>query len=56
MLELSPDEIDLARRAMSPILGEPLSDMWRYGEFQRFEFGAQKPFLNKKGQEVAKAD
>lgn len=29
--------------ALQPLLGEPLTDMWRYAGFQRFEFGVQRP-------------
>lgn len=29
--------------ALLPLLGEPLTDMWRYAGFQRFEFGVQRP-------------
>jgi hypothetical protein len=27
---------------LKPLLGEPLTDMWRYAGFQRFEFGEQR--------------
>ncbi len=42
--------------ALTPLIGEPLTDMWRYIGFQKFEFGLQKPFMNRKGIEVSKAD
>lgn len=38
------------------LVGLPLSYMGRFVGWQRFEFGPQKPFINKKGQEATKAD
>jgi hypothetical protein len=33
------------------IIGLPLSDMWRYSGFQKFEFGKPDFHKNKKGEE-----
>jgi hypothetical protein len=42
-------------RALTSLVGLPLSDMWRAG-FQIFEFGVQRPHLNHRGEEVTRAD
>lgn len=41
---------------LKPIIGEPLSDMWRYAGFQVFEFGIQRPAVNRKGQPITRSD
>jgi hypothetical protein len=41
--------------ALKPLLGEPVSNMWRAG-FQIFEIGEQRPFKNRKGQDTTRAD
>jgi hypothetical protein len=41
---------------LAHLVGEPLSDMWRYAGRQAFEFGCQKPFLNKKGKPTSRAE
>lgn len=38
------------------LVGEPLTDMWRYAGCQKFEFGVQKPAVNRDGEEITKAD
>lgn len=43
-------------QALRPLVGLPLSDMGRFSGWQRLEFGPQKTFINKKGQEATKAD
>lgn len=43
-------------QALHPLLGEPLSNMWRYAGCQKFEFGVQRPHKNRKGQTVTWAD
>lgn len=40
---------------LSPMIGEPLSDMWR-GLGQIFEFGERKDCLNGKGESIQQAD
>ncbi len=47
------DEIE---RALEPLHGEPLSDMWRLGGLQAFEFGIQRPAKNRRGQDITCAD
>lgn len=42
--------------ALSPLIGEPLSDMWRYAGCQKFEFGIQRPRTNHEGEEITFAD
>ncbi len=42
-------------KALKPLVGLPLSDMWRAG-CQIFEFGQQHPFQNRKGEQVIRAD
>ena len=44
------------RKALAPLLGLPLSDMWRAAELQIFEFGEQRPDLNSDGKEITRAD
>ena len=41
-------------RALQPLIGLPLSDMWRISRagLQRFEFGEQRPGKNKRGETV----
>ncbi|GEM_PF-1893870 len=55
-MKLSPTEVLTAELALSELVGLPLTDMWRYIGFQRFEFGEQKPHLNRKGEETSSAD
>lgn len=38
--------------ALQPLIGEPFSDMMRYGGCQKFEFGQQHPIINRKGKNV----
>ena len=38
------------------LIGEPLSDMWRYAGLQRLEFGHQKPTKNRKGEDITLSD
>jgi hypothetical protein len=45
-----------ANKAFASLIDLPLSDMWRYLGFQKFEFGEQKPHLNRKGEETTWAD
>lgn len=49
---------DLARahEAFKDLIGLPLTDMWRYVGCQKFEFGEQKQFINRKGEAVTRAD
>jgi hypothetical protein len=51
-VEATPEKIV---SLLSPMIGEPLSDMWR-ALGQIFEFGEQKPFVNHKGEEATQAD
>lgn len=41
---------------LKPLLGERLSDMWRAAGMQLFEIGVQRPFKNRKGKDVTRAD
>lgn len=41
-----------ASRTFQTLVGEPLTDMRRYLGIQMFEFGEQKPFINRKGEEA----
>lgn len=41
---------------LKPLLGQPMSDMWRAAGMQLIEFGIQRPFINRKGDEVTRAD
>ena len=43
-------------QALRPLIGNPLSDMTRFGGIQIFEFGVQRPRKNRKGQEITVAD
>ena len=43
-------------QALQPIVGEPLTDMWRYAGCQKFEFGVQRPAKNDDGEEITLAD
>jgi len=43
-------------QALRPIIGEPLTAMWRYAGNQKFEFGVQRPCKNRKGEEITRAD
>lgn len=43
-------------QVLHPLIGLPLSDMSWFVGWQRLEFGPQKPFVNRKGQDVTKAD
>jgi len=54
-MRFSEETRTAAQEAFSPLIGLPLSDMWRYGS-QKFEFGEQKPHLNRKGEETTWAD
>jgi hypothetical protein len=51
--EAMKEEIETALR---PLLGQPLSDMWRYAGYQKFEFGVQRPAKNREGEAVTVAD
>lgn len=42
--------------ALQPLIGEPLTDMWRYAGCQKFEFGVQRPMQNTRGEECTRAD
>lgn len=42
--------------AFQSLVGEPLTDMWRYAGCQKFEFGEQKPSINSDGEEITVAD
>lgn len=42
--------------ALGPLIGEPLTDMWRYAGCQKFEFGVQRPMNNKRGEDTSMAD
>jgi len=41
---------------LHPLVDLPLSNMSRFVGWQRLEFGPQRPFVNKKGHNVTKAD
>ncbi len=41
---------------MKSLIGEPLSDMYRFAGIQVFEFGVQRPGKNRKGEEITFAD
>jgi hypothetical protein len=43
-------------KTLHPLIGEPLSDMWRYAGHQKFEFGIQRPCKNRKGEHITIAD
>jgi len=45
-----------AETAMTALIGQPLTDMWRYMGFQRLEFGEQKPAKNRKGEDITRSD
>lgn len=55
-MELSDLELETAREGLACLVGLPLTDMFRYLGFQKFEFDEQKPFLNRKGQPVTASD
>lgn len=55
-MRLSEEERRATRETLSVLVGLPLSDMWRYMGCQKFEFGEQKPYLNRKGEETTWAD
>jgi hypothetical protein len=42
--------------ALQPLIGEPLTDMWRYAGCQKFEFGVQRLIQNDDGEEIRRAD
>lgn len=42
--------------ALRPLLGEPLTDMWRYAGSQKFEFGVQRRRRNNQDEEYTSAD
>jgi hypothetical protein len=48
--------VDQTESALQPLLGEPLTCMWRYAGYQRFEFGPQRPATNRKGQAITVSD
>lgn len=52
---LSPMDLEIAREALKGIVGLPLTDAWIGGGW-RFEFGEQKPFINRKGFPATRAD
>ncbi len=41
---------------LQPLIGEPLSSMYRYAEHQAFPFGVQHPCKNDKGEDATHAD
>ncbi len=41
---------------LQALIGEPLSDMWRYAGYQKFEFGVRRPCKNRKGQDITRSD
>jgi len=43
-------------RALEPLIGEPLTYMFRYAGYQKFEFGIQRPAKNRKGEAITVAD
>lgn len=43
-------------RVLLPLIGLPLTDMWRYAGHQKFEFGVQRAHKNRRGEEVTWAD
>jgi len=43
-------------RTLEPLIGEPLSDMFRFAGIQAFEFGVPRPCKNHKGQDITLAD
>ena len=43
-------------RSLNILVGQPLSEMWRYANFQRFEFGTQYSFINRKGEKAKRSD
>lgn len=53
---LSDSQKSLVQDALAPLVGLPISDMWRYAGCQKFEFGEQRPHLNRKGDETTWAD
>lgn len=55
-MNISQESLDRARRELSVLVGKPLTDMWRYAGFQRFEFGEQRPFINRKGKPSRRSD
>lgn len=53
---ISGEAVEGANRAVQELVGLPLTDMWRYGECQKFEFGEQKPCLNRRGEATTRAE
>lgn len=53
---LTDEERRSTKETFSALIGLPLSDMWRYMGCQKFEFGEQKPNLNRKGEATTWAD
>jgi hypothetical protein len=47
---------DQILRTLDPLIGEPLSGMFRFAGVQAFEFGVQRPARNRKGQEITHSD
>jgi len=45
-----------AEAALRPLIGEPLTDMWRYAGCQKSEFGVQRPAKNRQGEEITLAE
>lgn len=52
----SSEELAGAEEGLSLIIGQPLTDMFRYLGFQKFEFGEQIPYLNKKSKVIFHSD
>lgn len=53
---LNHEEHTLAEVTLSALVGLALTDMWRYAGCQKFEFGEQRPFINRKGQQATASD
>ena len=43
-------------QALHPLIGEPLSDMFRFAGIQAFDFGVQRPAKNRKGEDITVSD
>ena len=55
-MRLTGERRRAASEDLSPLVGLPLSNMWRYLGCQKFEFGEQKPHVNRKGEATTWAD
>ena len=55
-IQFTDDERRDVHKALSALIGMPLSDMIRYCGWQRFEFGEQIPAKNKRGEDVTISD